>query len=205
MTKRKKVILGILIALFISVMLLVIFDLTKGFDDAIYNFLISRRSAALDKFFMFITKFGNTKTIILLVSIILIINRNKEGFTLTSLTLFSVSIMTILKPIIRRDRPSHLRLIKESNYSFPSGHAMISICVYGYLLYLAYTKINNKIIKYLVSTTLFLLIILIGLSRIYLGVHYPSDIVGGYLLALIILIIVIDVSKTFSIRGNKNV
>lgn len=201
MTKSKKIILGILITLFVLVMFFVIFDLTKGFDDAVYKVLINMRSDNLDSFFKFITKFANTKTIILLVSIILIINRNKEGITVTSLTLFSVSAMTILKAIIKRDRPSHLRLIKESNYSFPSGHAMISICVYGYLLYLAYTKINNKIIKYLVSIGLLLLIILIGLSRIYLGVHYPSDIIGGYLLALIILIIVIEKSKAFSIRG----
>ena len=90
-----------------------------------------------------------------------------------------------------RPRPDHLRLIKQNGYSYPSGHSMISIAVYGFLIYYVYHKVKNKALKIALIILLSLLIILIGISRIYVGVHYPSDVLGGYTLSLLIIIVVI--------------
>jgi len=95
----------------------------------------------------------------------------------------------MLKFIFVRPRPFEWMLIEETGYSFPSGHAMVSMAFYGMLVYLIWqTKISlNK--KKIWTIVLSVLILLIGISRIYLGVHYVSDIIGGFTLSLSYLII----------------
>jgi undecaprenyl-diphosphatase len=148
-----------------------------------------------------ITKFGNTMTILIVVIILMIILNKKEGIMLGISTVDTVLINQIIKYIIRRPRPSHLRLIKQGGYSFPSGHAMISIAVYGFLIYIINKKIENKKLKIILTVLLTLLIILIGISRIYVGVHYPSDIIAGYSISLAILILNITLCNKY-LRGN---
>ena len=78
---------------------------------------------------------------------------------------------------------------------------MIAVCVYGTLIYLVHKKVKNKKIKILLEVLLTLLILLIGISRIYVGVHYPSDVLTGYLISIIILIVNISaIERQF--RGN---
>jgi membrane-associated phospholipid phosphatase len=85
-----------------------------------------------------------------------------------------------LKWIFHRQRPNFHRLIEESGYSFPSGHSMVSIIFYGMLCMLLIVFINSTITKVVgISCTLFI-ITMIGFSRVYLGVHYPSDVLAGY-------------------------
>ena len=195
---------SILLILFIVIMILVITNNITSFDNTIYNYLISLRSNFMDFFMKSITQFGNTIPVIIIILVLMItLTSRKEIFLIGFNTILTVGSNQILKHIICRPRPDHIRLVTESGFSFPSGHAMISVCLYGLLIYLVNKKIKNKVLKTILTILLVLLIIGIGISRIYVGVHYPSDVLGGYLLSLAILIIDITlINKYF--RGNEN-
>ncbi len=75
----------------------------------------------------------------------------------------------LLKRLLQRPRPTEFRIIEENGYSFPSGHSMVSMAFYGYLIYLIYRFVKNKYLKWISIVLLSLLICLIGISRIYLG------------------------------------
>lgn len=83
----------------------------------------------------------------------------------------------------------------QVGYSFPSGHSMVSMAFYGFLIYLIYNNIKNKYIKWILISSLSILIILIGISRIYLGVHYTSDVLAGFLLSISYLVIYTRIVK----------
>ena len=197
--KNKNILLISLIIFFIFITTLVIFNKINFIDSSVYNFLISFKNDSLTNFFRFITKFSNVAFLVIFVLIVLLILRNKDAVFVIFNLIFLRLLNYVIKVIIKRDRPNILRLIKIGEYSFPSGHAMISMGVYGYLIYLIYKKVKNPYIKYLGIIILSLLIILIGISRIYLGVHYFSDVVAGYTLSLIYLIIFIRVRRKYNV------
>ena len=179
----------------------VLFDKNLVFDSSIYEFLIGFRCSFLDILFKTITWFGNPITIIGLVVIFIVIFRNKDSLLLTISALDSVILNSIIKHVVKRDRPNILRLVSESGYSFPSGHAMISVCVYGFLFYLAMVRIKNKYLRWVSCLILGFLIFGIGISRVYVGVHYASDIIAGYALAGIEIILLIQCEDLIKLRG----
>ena len=143
-----------------------------------------------------ITNFGGATCLITITILILIIVKNKKIGLLTITNLVTITILNqILKFILRRPRPTEFRIINETGYSFPSGHSMISMAFYGFLIYLIYKNIKNKYLKTILIIVLSLLIIAIGISRIYLGVHYVSDVIGGFLISISYLIVYIKLIK----------
>ena len=201
--KNKKyiIIISILSLIFIVNTILVLLGKTGDFDSAVYNLVRSLECDFFDKYFVFITKLGNVSVIIGVVAVLIMLFRNKHSIMFVSLGAISAITNKVIKHIIKRKRPDVLKLIKQGGYSYPSGHSMISISVYGYLCYLAFTKIKNSILKWLCSIILVILILSIGISRIYVGVHYASDVLGGFTLALIELMLVIGLTKKH-FRGN---
>lgn len=111
----------------------------------------------------------------------------------------------LVKFFFRRPRPTHVdHLIVQGGYSFPSGHAMGSIITYGALLFLIIRASKSWKPVIIASLTLIPLIGLIGISRVYLGVHYPSDIIGGYSLGLAVLSLSIGLySASLQNKGYK--
>ncbi len=189
--KKRYFLMGILLVVFILITTLVVTNNISSFDDNIYNMIFNLRNNLLDLFFKTITLCANTIPIICIVIILLLIVKDKYRYVLGITTITTLLSNQLIKHIIMRPRPDHLRLIKQNGYSYPSGHSMISIAVYGFLIYYVYHKVKNKALKIALIILLSLLIILIGISRIYVGVHYPSDVLGGYTLSLLIIIVVI--------------
>jgi undecaprenyl-diphosphatase len=87
----------------------------------------------------------------------------------------------LLKFVFQRERPTLHRLIEETGYSFPSGHSMTAFALYAALSFLLWRHVPSKSGRTIVICISILMILMIGCSRIYLGVHYPSDVVGAYL------------------------
>lgn len=197
--KKNNILLISLITLFILLTILVITDNIEFVDSRIYQFVISFQNTSLTNFFKIITKLSEVVFLVIFVLLVLLYLRNKDAIFIIFNLIFLRLLNYIVKIIIRRDRPSILRLIKIGEYSFPSGHAMISMGVYGYIIYLIYKKVNNNYLKYLGISIFSILIILIGISRIYLGVHYFSDVVAGYILSLIYLIIFIRIRGKYDV------
>ena len=181
--KNKKLII-IISLLFILNTIFVISGITTNMDNSIYSF-VSNKLSFLHDYFLFITKFGDEEIVIILILLFTLLLSDKR-FILLPLIGFIVN--SSLKVFIHRDRPSVLHLVEESSFSYPSGHSMISVVLYGYLIYYINKHINNKIIRNILIGLLILIIISIGISRVYVGVHYISDVIGGYLIGLIVLI-----------------
>lgn len=167
-------------------------------DDIVYKFIASHFiSNSLTPIVKIITFFGSATWIVIFTIILFVIIRNKRQNILLGTNLCIVTIINqILKHIFKRSRPTEFRIIDESGYSFPSGHSMVSMAFYGYLIYLVYKNIKNKYLKWILIIVLSILIILIGISRIYLGVHYTSDVLGGYLLSVSYLVLFIHITNS---------
>ena len=181
--KNKKLII-IISLLFILNTIFVISGITTNMDNSIYSF-VNNKLSFLHDYFLFITKFGDEEVVIILILLFLLLFK-KIRFLL--LPLIGFIINSSLKVFINRDRPSVRHLVEESSFSYPSGHSMISVVLYGYLIYYIYQNINNRIIRNILISFLIIVIISIGISRVYVGVHYISDVIGGYLIGLIVLI-----------------
>ena len=107
-----------------------------------------------------------------------------------------------LKLIFLRERPTDM-LIDIGGYSYPSGHSFVSMAFYGLLIYLVAKLDIKKKTKNIIIILLSILVLLIGTSRIYLGVHYPSDVLGGFIGGIIYLIIYIEISKKIEVLINE--
>jgi len=143
-----------------------------------------------------ITQLGGVVGLIAIAIVLSIILKNKKtGLLIWGNLGISALLNQILKHIIQRPRPTEYRIIDESGYSFPSGHSMVSAAFYGFLIYLIYKNVKNKYLKWGLITLLSLLIILIGTSRIYLGVHYTSDVLAGFLISISYLIVFTHFTK----------
>ena len=159
----------------------------------ISTFLISDFVTPIAKF---ITNFGGAIFLsIATVMLFLFIKNKKIGLSIISNIVIIAVLNQLLKRILQRPRPTEFRIVEETGYSFPSGHSMVSMAFYGYLIYLIYRYIKNKYVKWTLITILSILICLIGISRIYLGVHYTSDVLGGFLLSISYLVIYISSIK----------
>ena len=151
-----------------------------------------------------ITFFGGATCLISLTIILLIIIKNKKIGLLIGINLITITILNqLFKFILMRPRPTEYRIINESGYSFPSGHSMISMAYYGFIIYIIYKYIKNKKIKYILITLISILIIFIGISRIYLGVHYTSDVLAGFLFSISYLIIYILIANNKVLNKNS--
>lgn len=190
-----------LLILLISLVILILFisifeEQILLIDINFYNILKKHIiNDNLTPYIKLITFFGSAICLISITILLLIFIKDKKiSFSITLNLILATLFNQALKHVIQRPRPSKYNIINESGYSFPSGHSMISMAFYGFLIYLIYKNIKNKYLKTLLITILSLLIIAIGLSRIYLGVHYLSDVIGGFIIAIIYLVIYIKIT-----------
>lgn len=192
--------------IFLTIIALVVFvgslnlfiELTEGlksqslatYDTSITDTVTGARSPFLTTYFKFVTEVGDAMGYLIVFGLCTLLFylmfRNWEYVVQISVVMIlALSSNLILKEIINRARPDAEHLVTVETLSYPSGHAMMAMAFYGFLIYLVSTFKMNFFLRSTIILLLAVLILSIGVSRIYLGVHYPSDIAGGYIAGLI--------------------
>ncbi|MBU8880685.1 phosphatase PAP2 family protein [Bacillus sp. FJAT-29790] len=183
------------------------------FDSTVISFIQGRETPFLTNIMKFFTFVGSTKCaviIILLASLFMykVLKHRSETILFFSVIAGSAVLNQILKWFFHRARPDLHRLIEVGGYSFPSGHSMNAFALYATLAFLLWRHIPTRIGRTILIIFSTVMILAIGISRIYLGVHYPSDVIGGYLasgcwLALAIYFFQRYQEKRRRLEGNK--
>ncbi|KUP08171.1 hypothetical protein Q73_07380 [Bacillus coahuilensis m2-6] len=155
----------------------------KQFDDTAFHIIHSTRTGNVTEFMSDLTQLGGITWIVLMVIIVAM------GFTLLKEWKSSLFILLtnglggafnwLLKEWFKRDRPALEQIVEQGGYSFPSGHTMGSTILYGSIAYVFYRILKNKWAKVGIVFFSIILFLMVGVSRIYLGVHFASDVIGG--------------------------
>ncbi|EIM06963.1 phosphoesterase PA-phosphatase-like protein [Planococcus antarcticus DSM 14505] len=164
------------------------------FDRAIIGLMEAGSGSTMDNVMFIFTEMGSVWFLTVLSIIVLAVlgfkMKDKWGMLFFIIAVGGGSLLTVLlKNLYVRERPSINPDIDAIGYSFPSGHSMGSLIFYGFLIYLIIRMRQRSWIRWLLVAILTMLIVMIGSSRIYLGAHFPSDVLGGYIAGLIWLIL----------------
>lgn len=179
-------------------------EILSDFDSNVSDYITSFRSDNLTSYFKFVTDVGDTLgyLAVLLISAILFNTFFKNWkYVLQLLIVLSLALSSnlILKQLINRQRPTLEHLVTVKTLSYPSGHAMTAMAFYGFFIYLILKFKINKAFKFAIISVFTVLILSIGISRIYLGVHFPSDIIGGFVAGFIWVVFCILILNLFKI------
>lgn len=197
---RKNIIIIISLILFTFITYAIFNNKITQLDQVVHSHILNIRNDTLTNTLIIITNISSAYSLIVISILLLAIIKKKKIPLLICLNLVSAYLINATAKIIfTRPRPIGINLIEESGFSYPSGHAMISMSYFGFLAYLIYKNSKNKLSKSILIITLILTILTIGFSRIYLGVHYLSDVIGGFLLSIIYLTIYI---KNINLENN---
>jgi undecaprenyl-diphosphatase len=164
-----------------------------GFDERVFNAIRPYINPGMTRFMDIITFLGKHNLLIPLnfVLIAFFIYRKEKWFAarIAALSLSSLLLMFILKTFFQRDRPLLPVIGEAKGFSFPSGHALISTVFYGLFIHMIWHEVKTKWLRILLICILSVLILLIGFSRIYLRVHYASDVIAGLAVGFIWLVL----------------
>ncbi|MHC1717323.1 MAG: phosphatase PAP2 family protein [Acidaminococcaceae bacterium] len=157
---------------------------TVLFDDAFIWLVRYYANPALDKFMLFITDIGFGKGYAIIVGAtiaVLAYKKRWQDVSALGICIAGAGLLSILLKIsFQRMRPDSFFLVQETSFSFPSGHATATMCFYGMLAFFLMREVKSWPVRLLIATLTIILSLIIGISRIYLGVHYPTDVVAGY-------------------------
>lgn len=172
------------------------------FDSSVYNYIVNYMSPNMTSFMKFLSFLGSSSVLIVAaVALYYTFGIQKKKYIYGKVIILNLAITALLnnvfKLLFHRQRPDVLRLVSAGGYSFPSGHSMTSLSFYGLLMYFSYIGIKNIWTKFFLLIAFSLLILLIGISRIYLGVHYASDVLAGFFAGFIWLSIYIPAVKKY--------
>lgn len=179
-----------------------------AFDERVYFLVRYYASPFLDQLMLSVTFLGNRQFIVfpgfgVLIYYLFIRPHRWYSIKIPAVALGSISTNLLLKELYDRARPTINPMIDASGLSFPSGHAMFNLSFYGLLIFLIWKEVKHPVLKAGLSFFLFLLIILIGISRIYLGVHYASDVLAGFSAGFLWLILALSVTGNLERKAKQ--
>lgn len=198
---KRMIICTIYLGLFIILSILVFTKVTNPLDDIVASFAIGIRNDKLTKIMRLFTNISSSYSLIVITILITLIafikhKRLPINTIINIINLISVFLLSqLFKLIFRRPRPTGEFLTNASGFSYPSGHTMVSFAFFTFIAYALSERLNNKLLKLIIKIGTPILILLIGFSRIYLGVHYLTDIIAGYLMGMAYLMIFLTIRE----------
>lgn len=159
-------------------------------DTLAYQLFVERlRSDALTPVMEAFTSLASVVVLAVLAAVIAALAPGKAPGWCVAVNLVGVVVLnTVLKELVQRPRPDGFRLISETGYSFPSGHSMVSMAFFGLLIWMVWRFHRKDVMRVVWCVTFGLVIVMVGVSRIYLGVHYASDVIAGFCVSLMWLV-----------------
>jgi len=175
---------AVFFALFITDLALVLSGNAVGFDKWAHDAAFSLRNSVTVPVFLVLTQFGSWKVIVTIGAFILIGNavkwRKRDVPVAVGACFLDLGLYSVIKPVVQRIRPPReFWLLIEHGYSFPSGHTMNSVFCYGMMIYLIIRNSHSRPFTIVMTGALSLLVFIIGFSRVFCGVHYITDVLGG--------------------------
>ncbi|MBQ9072005.1 MAG: phosphatase PAP2 family protein [Bacilli bacterium] len=190
----KWIICGISLIIFIILSILVLTKKDIYLDSFMYGIVSKYITNNLTLIVKNLTHLGSAIVVIGITVFTLLYFKNKKYALYMTINLVCITILQILlKNIFVRERPIDINLIEETGYSFPSGHSLTAFAFYGFIIYLIYKSNLTKRRKNIFITMFSLFIFIVGLSRVYLGVHFFTDVVGAFSFSLAYLIIYVHI------------
>ena len=194
------------LATFSAIIALIVFSIRKPIrkhkqvDMMIFDKIKPGVNTINNKIMLFITFLGKHQFLIpanLILIFYFLVVKKQTWFSIRVITIAisSLVLMLLLKQLFRRKRPLSPLLKAAKGLSFPSGHAIMAVTFYGLVIYILQHSITIDWLKWLVTMLLLLLILLIGFSRVYLRVHYASDVAAGFIIGLLWLILSLAVLR----------
>jgi len=194
------------LATFSAIIALIVFSIRKPIrkhkpiDLAIFEKLKPTVNSINNRIMLFITFLGKHQFLIpanlILIFYFLLVNKQTWfSIRVITISISSLVLMLLLKQLFQRKRPLSPLLKAAKGLSFPSGHAIMAVTFYGLLVYILQHTVESDWLRILLTILLIILVILIGFSRIYLRVHYTSDVLGGFIIGLLWLLISLAVIK----------
>ena len=190
-----KYIISLIITIFIFLCIKYFFgEYIVSIDNYIYHIIHNDNIYEFLNLMNILTNFGEEYTFIIILIVMLLINKKDTIYEFINL-IFTFLVNVLTKNLFMRQRPVNSLIELPSGFSFPSGHTMCSVSFYGFLIFLIIKKIQNKYLKIFSILFLIMLILIVAFSRIYLKVHYFTDVVGGLILGIICLLMIINIYK----------
>jgi undecaprenyl-diphosphatase len=182
---------------------------TRFFDDAVRLFVNQYSSPVLTNVMQIASFLGSTVFLTIFgvgVFITFRLLKCRRAAMLLAITMAGASILLFtLKNVFQRTRPQpFFETLLPASYSFPSGHSLLSFCFYGVLAAILTRRIERRLFQIIIWTVAGSLVALIGLSRIYLGVHYPSDVLAGYIAAFVWVVAVAVTDRLLQHQKSNN-
>ncbi|HEU4634182.1 MAG TPA: phosphatase PAP2 family protein [Flavisolibacter sp.] len=192
--------MAIVVSLFICALVVFIFVARRifvlhstTFDQRVFTYLKEHVSERNNDLVLFFTFLGSHEFLIpanlVLIGYFLLIRKHKwHSIKVPAIAISSLLLMFVLKRLFNRPRPDIPLLYEAKGLSFPSGHALMSVTFYGLLIYIVFKTYRDKDWKWIIISLLILLILIIGFTRVYLRVHYTTDVIAGYCIGFLWLV-----------------